>query len=135
MNVVLVSTISEVEVPEVLGGGVIEAEELVVPGCVELDDWLDDDDRLGERVGVDVGVVVEGVGGVEDGAGGAVVDDGDEVELEPVPLSWRFWIATPLRKASLAAFMSTMVASATDNTESPRTSRSRSLGERIVTGG
>jgi len=89
MNVVLVSMISEVELPEVLGGGVIEAEGLVVPDCVvELDDWLDDEDRLVEGVVVGVGGVVGDVGGVEDGAGGAVVDDDDdEVELEPVPLS------------------------------------------------
>jgi hypothetical protein len=128
--VVIISTLWLVE-PVLLGGGV-EIGGVLVPVCDVLDELVDDE-RLGVGVGVGVGVLVGGVEGLGDGVGGGVTVGDEEVGSFPVPVPvWRFWIAAPLRKGNLP-LISTTVASATDSTESPRTSRSRILGDRILT--
>lgn len=128
--VVIVSRLWVVE--SVVLVGVVEGGGVFVPVGEVLDE-LDDDERVGVGVGVGVGVLVGGVEGLGEGVVGGVTVGDDEVGSFGVPVPvWRFWIATPLRKGSLP--LTTTVASATDNAESPRTSRSRILGDRIVTG-
>jgi len=130
-TVVTVDTTAEgvVESSGCWAGGGVESGGVVI-GEEELDEREDDELRDDDGVGVGVVGVVGELGGTE--VGGVVVGV-VVVDSELAVLLWRFWSSTPFRTTRLPSSLAAL-ASATENTESPRTRRSRNVVERILAG-